>query len=102
MVASAGGERTMTVLILENVSPSLRGLISRWLVEVKAGVFVGKANALIRTLLWEKCLESIGDGTLIQIWTTNNEQGFDMKHHNCKDYIPVDMEGIIFTLHPNK
>ena len=92
----------MTVLILESVSPSLRGMISRWLIEVKAGVFVGKVNALVRKLLWEKCTENLGDGSIILLWATNNEQGLDILHQNLKDYIPTDMEGIFLTLHPKK
>ena len=31
----------MTVLILERVPASLRGQLTRWMLEVKAGVFVG-------------------------------------------------------------
>jgi CRISPR-associated protein Cas2 len=75
---------------------------SKWMVEVKAGVFIAKINALVRKLLWEKCMESIGNGSLIMIWATNTEQGFDLLHHNCKDYIPLNIEGIWLTLHPLK
>ncbi len=90
----------MTVMILERVSPSLRGTLSRWLIEVKAGVFVGRLNGLVRNLIWEKCAKELKDGTMIMIWKTNTEQGFDLKHTNCKDYIPINMEGIWLTMHP--
>lgn len=92
----------MTIIIMENVSTSLRGTLSKWMIEVKAGVFIAKINALIRQLLWEKCEESLGNGSLIMIWTTNSEQGFEIRHTNCKEYIPLNIEGIWLSLHPKK
>ncbi|MBC8204259.1 MAG: type I-E CRISPR-associated endoribonuclease Cas2 [FCB group bacterium] len=84
----------MVVLIVEKVSPSLRGLLSRWLIEVKAGVFVGQVSALVRDRLWEKYLENLGKGAALQIWSTNNEQGFDMRMAGERDRIIVDYEGL--------
>ena len=84
----------MVVLIVEKVSPSLRGLLSRWLIEVKAGVFVGQVSALVRDLLWDKFLQKLGEGAALQIWTTNNEQGFDMRMVGERDRIIVDFEGL--------
>lgn len=92
----------MTIIILENVSPSVRGTLSKWMVEVKAGVFVAKINALVRNLLWDKCIDSLNNGSIMMIWTTNNEQGFDIRFENIKDYIPLNIEGIWLTLHPKK
>ncbi len=43
----------MIVLILEKVPTSLRGELTRWLLELKAGVFVGKVSAMVRDRLWE-------------------------------------------------
>jgi len=45
----------MVVMILEKVPQSLRGELTRWLVEVKTGVYVGHVNGLVRELLWKKC-----------------------------------------------
>jgi CRISPR-associated protein Cas2 len=84
----------MTVIIMENVSPSLRGKISKWLLEVKAGVFLGNLNRLVRDLVWQDCVENSKGGSVMMIWKSNTEQGFDIKHHNLKNYIPVDFEGI--------
>lgn len=84
----------MVVLIVEKVSPSLRGLLSRWLIEVKTGVFVGQMSALVRDLLWQKYLENIRKGGALQIWSTNNEQGFDMRMAGERDRMIVDYEGL--------
>ena len=41
----------MIVMILENVPTSLRGELSRWLLEPRAGVFVGHVSARVRDKL---------------------------------------------------
>ena len=84
----------MTVMILERVSPSLRGDLSRWLIEVKTGVFVGRVSQLVRDALWERCVAQCDDGTVLQLWRANNEQGLDLRAHNPKGRIPIRHEGI--------
>ncbi len=84
----------MTVILMEKVPPSLRGEISKWLIELKAGVFVGKINALVREFIWEKCTKKAGEGSVVMVWKTNNEQGFDIKHHKTAHYHPENFEGV--------
>ncbi len=84
----------MTLMILERVAPSVRGDLSRWLIELKAGVFVGRVSALVREALWKRCVKRAEGGTVMQVWRTNNEQGFDLRYHNPKDRIPINIEGI--------
>lgn len=66
-------------MILENVSPSLRGELTRWMLEPKAGVFVGRLSALVRDKLWEKACRGAKEGGCMLIHRTNNEQGFAMR-----------------------
>ena len=48
------------------VHVGLRGELSRWLLELRAGVFVGKVSALVRDLLWEEvCQKSQGGSALL-------------------------------------
>ncbi len=84
----------MVVMIVERVSPSLRGELSRWLIEVKAGVFVGKVSALVRDKLWEKVTEKRKDGAAVQVWSTNNEQGFVMRMEGDRSRQLADFEGL--------
>lgn len=93
----------MTVILMERVSGSVRGDLSRWMIEVKTGVFVGRVSGLVRDNLWKRCLKLVtkDGGTLIQVWTTNNEQGFDLRAHNPKGRIPVNEEGIWLMLIPD-
>ena len=41
----------MIVIALERVPVGLRGELSRWLLELRPGVFVGKVSALVRDLM---------------------------------------------------
>ena len=45
----------MIIMILEKVPVSARGELTRWLLEPRAGVFVGHVSAMVRERLWEKC-----------------------------------------------
>lgn len=66
----------MVVLIVERVQPSLRGELTRWLLEPKAGVFVGNVSARVREKLWQKVCAKTGEGAAMLIWATNTEQGY--------------------------
>jgi len=84
----------MTILILESVPLSLRGQLTRWMIEVKAGVFVGKTSALVREKLWERACKHSKDGGCVLIHNARTEQGFDIwLHGRCSREI-VDMEGL--------
>jgi CRISPR-associated protein Cas2 len=81
-------------MIMENVPIGIRGELSRWLIEPKAGVFVGHVNALVRDKLWKKCCDSLEDGGIIQIWSTNNEQKFNVRVFGDTRREIVDFEGL--------
>ena len=67
----------MLVLILEKVPISVRGELSRWMIEPKAGVFVGSVSAAVRDRLWHKVSMARGlKGTCIRIYSSNTEQRF--------------------------
>ena len=84
----------MVVMVLGRVTLSLRGELTRWLVEVKAGVFVGDVNAMVRDRLWEKCSARRGTGSVFQAWSTNNEQGFCMRVEGENGRKVVEWEGV--------
>lgn len=84
----------MVVMLLEKVPPSLRGELSRWLFEIKTGVYVGHVSALVRDKLWEKCIKQKGAGGVVQIWSTNNEQHFDLRMSGVPCREVTDWEGL--------
>jgi CRISPR-associated protein Cas2 len=86
-------------MVLENVPTSLRGELTRWLLEPRPGVFVGHVSALVRERLWEKCIKQRGEGGLIQIWTTNTEQRFDLRTWGETERDLVEFEGLWLVRH---
>ena len=92
----------MVVMVLESVPTSLRGELTRWLIEVKSGVFVGHLSARVREKMWLKCCHAKGTGGVTQIWSTNTEQRFDMRMCGNTQREIVDMEGIKLIRKPLK
>ncbi len=85
----------MLVMILEKVPKSLRGELSRWLIEPKPGVFVGDVSAMVRDRLWQKCCTRVTAGAgAMQIWSTNNEQGYDVRFWGHTQRRIKDHEGL--------
>lgn len=87
----------MVVMVLEKVTPSLRGELSRWLIEVSSGVYVGHVTARVRDRLWTKCADRRGAGRVFQAWNTNNEQRFSMRLSGSKTRRIVDWEGVLLV-----
>jgi len=84
----------MVVMILENVPVSLRGELARWLIEPCPGTFVGDVSAMVRDRLWEKCCSRRKQGGVIQAWSTNTEQGFDIRTFGLTRREVVDYDGL--------
>ncbi|KAB8032266.1 type I-E CRISPR-associated endoribonuclease Cas2e [Fluviispira multicolorata] len=84
----------MVVIILECVPVSLRGELSKWLIEPKAGVFVGKISALVRENIWNKCQEEAKGGSGVLLYSMNNEQGYSLVSFGDARRQIVDFEGL--------
>lgn len=69
----------MVVMVLERVPPSTRGELTRWMLELRAGVFVGKVSAAVRDRLWERVCSRMKGGAGILAYSTNSEQGFAVR-----------------------
>ena len=91
----------MTILILERVPASLRGALSKWMIEPKAGVFVGRISGLVRDRLWEKaCREAMYDASCVLIHSSNTEQGFAVQSYGDPTRKIVNIEGLYLVLKP--
>jgi CRISPR-associated protein Cas2 len=84
----------MTVIVVENVPPRLRGRLAIWLLEVRAGVYVGNVSRRVREMLWWNVEKGMGEGNSVMAWTTNTESGFDFVTLGANRRIPVEMEGL--------
>ena len=84
----------MVVMVLQRVPPTLRGELTRWLLEPQSGVFVGTVSAMVRDKLWEKCYQGLRGGAMMQIWSTNTEQGFQIRTLGLTQREAIDMGGL--------
>ena len=84
----------MLVIVVENVPPRLRGRLAIWLLEVRAGVYIGNVGRRVRELIWEQVKKGIAGGNVVMAWNTNTESGFDFLTFGENRRIPVEMDGI--------
>ena len=84
----------LSILITEKFPASLRGEITRWMIEVKSGVFIGTLSRLVRDLLWEKISKNILKGGAIFIEPAANEQKYQIKSIGSFSRTSRNFEGI--------
>ena len=83
----------MLVIVVETAPPRLRGRLAIWLLEIRAGVYVGNYSAKVRDYIWQQVHEGIEDGNAVMAWRTNNEAGFDFVTLGTNRRMPVEMDG---------
>lgn len=84
----------MLVVVTENVPPRLRGRLAVWLLEVRAGVYVGDVSRRVREMIWHQVSELAEDGNVVLAWSTNTESGFDFITYGKNKRIPIDFDGL--------
>jgi CRISPR-associated protein Cas2 len=83
----------MLVIVLENAPPRLRGRLAIWLLEIRAGVYVGNYSRRVREHIWKQVEDGIEDGNAVVAWRANNEAGFDFLTLGTNRRMPVEMDG---------
>ena len=64
------------------------------MLQPKAGVYVGTMSAAVRDRLWEKAVADMKGNGCIQIYSTNNEQGFVVRQSGDTTRRIVDFDGL--------
>ncbi len=85
---------SMLVIAAENVPARLRGRLAIWLLQVRAGIYIGNVSAKIRDMIWEQCEVLCEEGNIVMAWQTNTESGFDFQTLGKNRRIPIEMEGV--------
>jgi CRISPR-associated protein Cas2 len=88
------------VLVLSACPAGLRGHLTRWLLEISPGVFVGMVTARVRELMWERVVELSKDGRAIMVHSARNEQRLDFRVHR-HNWQPVDVDGLHLMRRPS-
>lgn len=92
---------SMLTIVTENVPPRLRGRLAVWLLEIRAGVYIGDTSRRIREMIWDQVRLLAEDGNVVMAWATNTESGFDFITYGKNRRIPVDYDGLrLVSFHP--
>ena len=84
----------MLVVVTENVPPRLRGRLAIWLLEIRAGVYVGDVSRRVREMIWEQANALVEDGNVAMAWASRHESGFEFQTCGENRRVPVDYEGL--------
>ena len=92
----------MLVMTLERVPPALRGELTRWLVEIQTGVYVGRVSAMVRDNLWRKAIDKARGGQCTQTWRANTELGVEFRISGDERRQLVDFDGLTLVSERNR
>ncbi len=84
----------MLVIVVENAPPRLRGRLAAWLLEIRAGVYVGNYSVKVREMIWNQVKAGIEEGNAVIAWRSTNESGFDFKTIGTNRRIPKEVDGM--------
>ena len=91
----------MLVIVTENGPPRLRGRLGVWLIEIRAGVYVGNPSRRLREFIWKQVEQGLEDGNAVMAWNTNTESGYDFKTLGKNRRMPIEFDGLkLVSFHP--
>ena len=84
----------MLVIVVNNAPPRLRGRLAVWLLEIRAGVYVGNYSRRTREMIWSHVEAEIDDGDAIIAWPVPNDAGYDFETCGTNRRVPTDLDGM--------
>ena len=88
------GVSVLVVMWVEAVPEHLRGLISRYLAEVRTGLYVGPTSARVADSLWERTTSHTPSGEVVQVRHTPEDPGYEIRYHGDPDHRVLDLDGL--------
>lgn len=84
----------MVVFLMEKVPVALRGELTRWMIELRPGVFVGNISALVRDKLWDMICQKLKGGAVTLLQSAANEQGYKIRTYGDTTRKIRDFDGL--------
>ena len=85
---------SMLVVVTEAVPPRLRGRLAVWLLEIRAGVYIGDVSRRVREMVWDQITALAEEGNVVMAWATNTESGFEFITYGTNRREPIDLDGL--------
>jgi CRISPR-associated protein Cas2 len=94
----------MVVYSITNAPQRTRGLLSRYCLEVRPGLFVGRLDKRMRLKLWAAVLDHATERTsAVMAWSRPTAQGYAFRSHGPSARRPVRYDGLwLVEEKPNK
>ena len=83
----------ISVIVVNNAPPRLRGRLAVWLLEIRAGVYIGDYSRRTREMIWEQVKTHIDEGDAIIAWAAPNDAGYDFDTCGRNRRVPTDLDG---------
>lgn len=91
------------VVVTESVPPRLRGRLAIWLLEVRAGVYIGDVSKRTREMIWQQLIEGCEDGNAVVAWSSSHESGYEFQTLGQNRRLPVEFDGLrLVAFHPQE
>lgn len=91
----------MMVVVVSSAPPRLRGRLAAWLVDLRAGVYVGDYSARTREMIWEQVVTGLETGDAVMAWKAPTDQGYEFRTVGKNRRMPVDFDGLkLVSFHP--
>ena len=84
----------MLVIAVNNAPPRLRGRLAVWLLEIRAGVYIGNYSRRTREMIWGQVQALIEQGDAIIAWAAANDAGYDFDTCGVNRRVPKDLDGM--------
>lgn len=84
-------------VVTENVPPRLRGRLAIWLLEVRAGVYIGDVSKRTREMIWEQLVEGCEEGNVVMAWASSHESGYEFQTIGPSRRLPVEFDGLMLV-----
>ena len=83
----------MLVIVVEDAPPRLRGRLAVWLLEIRAGVYVGRYGRRVREMIWGQVVSYIEGGNAVIAWAAPTDAGFEFDTCGANRRVPIDLDG---------
>ena len=85
------------VVVTENVPPRLRGRLAIWMLEVRAGVYIGDVSKRTREMIWEQVADGLEEGSAVIAWASSHESGYEFQTIGPNRRMPVEYDGLFLV-----
>jgi len=82
------------IAVVNNAPPRLRGRLGVWLLEVRAGVYVGTYSRKVREMILQQIKDLIEEGDAVVAWDAPNDAGFEFETYGKSRRQAVDFDGL--------